>query len=92
MASVSVVSYHQSVQSILLIINLNLNHTAFCTILESFDGKGCGQCDVPNWYAHLTIMSLAVPTSRASKKVQNAVQSKLRLIINCIDWNDQTKG
>ena len=29
-------------QSIMLIINHNLDHTAFCTILESFGGKGCG--------------------------------------------------
>ena len=35
---------------------------------------------------------LAVPTSRASKIVQNAVWSGLWLIINIIDWNDQTKG
>ena len=33
---------------------------------------------------------LAVPISRASKIVQNVVWSKLWLIINSIDWNDQT--
>ena len=72
---------------------LQLDHTAFCTILESFDGKECmWSCDVPNWYAHLMTTPLAVPTSRASKIVQNAAWSKLRLIINSIDWNDQTKG
>ena len=48
--------------------------------------------DVPNWYAHLITTHLAVPTSRASKIVQNAVRSELWLIINIIDWNDQTKG
>ena len=48
--------------------------------------------DVPNWYAHLMTTHLAVPTSRASKIVQNAVWSKLWLIINIIDWNNQTKG
>ena len=44
MLSVSVVSYHPFVwlfQSILLIIR-NLDCTAFCTILESFGGEGCG--------------------------------------------------
>ena len=40
MLSVSVVSYHPFVS--LLLINHNLDHTAFCTILESFDSKGCG--------------------------------------------------
>ena len=42
MSSVSVVSHHPfvwSFQSILLIINRNMDHTA---ILESFGGKGCG--------------------------------------------------
>ena len=47
--------------------------------------------DVPNWYAHLITTHFAVPTSRASKIVQNA-GSKLWLIINIIDWKDQTKG
>ena len=45
MLSVSVISHHPfvwSFQSILLIINHNMDCTAFCTILESFGGKGCG--------------------------------------------------
>ena len=45
MSSVSVVSEHPfvwSFQSIMLIINRNMDRTAFCTILESFGGKGCG--------------------------------------------------
>ena len=44
-SSVSVVSEHPFVwlfQSIMLIINRNMDRTAFCTILESFGGKGCG--------------------------------------------------
>ena len=38
MSSVSVVSKHPFVS----LFNLNMDHTAFCTILESFGGKGCG--------------------------------------------------
>ena len=40
MSSVSVVSEHPfvwSFQSIMLIINHNLDHTAFCTILDALD-------------------------------------------------------
>ena len=50
--------------------------------------------DVPNWYAHLMTTHLAVPTSRASKIVQNAVRyrSELWVNFNIRDWNDQTKG
>ena len=42
MSSVSVFSEHPFVWSIMLIINNNQDHTAFCNILESFGGKGCG--------------------------------------------------
>ena len=48
--------------------------------------------DVPNWYAHLMTTHLAVPTSRTSKIVQNAVFSELWLIINSIDWKTKQKG
>ena len=61
-------------RSSLYFVNLNSDHnTAFCTILEYFDGKGCGH----GMYAHLMTTPLAVPTSKATKIAQNAVRSKL---------------
>ena len=42
MSSVSVVSEHPFVWLFQSIMYHNSDRTAFCTILESFGGKGCG--------------------------------------------------